>query len=251
MNTNVRRGLVFGCILITLLSAGVPVIAQGVTKDSHPNLTAAQLLIELAIEKLTAAQVANAHNLGGHAESAKRFLNQALKETTLALELLSSRASALFQLAGNGTSQQIDAAIKGGADLNAPSENGETPLMAALFNPNAGVVETLLKAGAKVNAQQNDGETALIYASMSGRPETIAMLLKAGASVNTQDENGVSALMWAAQYNQNPDAVTTLLKAGADARAKSKEGKAAIDYAANNSILVGTEAFRMLQQVSR
>jgi len=128
-----------------------------------------------------------------------------------------AQTSDFFQLVSNGTAQQVQAAIKNGADVNAQDKDGKTPLMAAVLNPNAGVIDTLLKAGANINAQQNDGGTALMYAAISNPPEMIA----------------------------------TLLNAGTDAKAKDREGKTALDHAKDNEKLKGTDAYRQLQEASQ
>lgn len=123
-----------------------------------------------------------------------------------------------FQLAGNGTPQQVQAALNNGADVNAPDKDGKTPLMAAAFNPNSEVIVTLLKAGANINAQDNDGGTPLI---------------------------------WAAAFNQNPDVILMLLRAGADPKAKTKEGQTALDLAQSNAKLKASDAYRQLQAASQ
>jgi hypothetical protein len=61
--------------------------AQNVSGKRHPNLNAAQRLVDQAINKITAAQQANEWDLKGHAEKAKQLLDQAnaeLKQAALA-----------------------------------------------------------------------------------------------------------------------------------------------------------------------
>lgn len=52
----------------------------------HPNLLEAQKAIELAWEKISAAQTANEFDMGGHAVKAKEHLAQARTEIKLAAE---------------------------------------------------------------------------------------------------------------------------------------------------------------------
>jgi len=52
--------------------------------QKHPNLAAAQELINKAFLKITAAQKANEFDLGGHAGKAKDYLDQATSELKLA-----------------------------------------------------------------------------------------------------------------------------------------------------------------------
>lgn len=71
-------------IVIALMFTGVTVYAANVNKNLHPNLAAAQVFIEKAIEKVTAAQKANEFDLNGHAVKAKALLDQAYDEIKLA-----------------------------------------------------------------------------------------------------------------------------------------------------------------------
>ena len=61
--------------------------AENVSGRRHPNINAAQRLVEQAFNKITAAQQANEFDLKGHAEKAKQLLDQAnaeLKQAALA-----------------------------------------------------------------------------------------------------------------------------------------------------------------------
>jgi hypothetical protein len=60
------------------LSSGVA-LAKG-PLAGHPNLKAAHHHVKQAIEKVTAAQVANEFDMEGHAAKAKELLEQAEKE---------------------------------------------------------------------------------------------------------------------------------------------------------------------------
>ncbi len=157
----------------------------------------------------------------------------------------------LVQLAGSGTVQQVQEAIKNGADVNAADKDGKAPLMAATFNTDGGVLNVLLEAGANVNARQPDGGTALMYAAVSNPPQVITTLLNAGAHVNDQDQDGGTPLIWAATFNPNPEVILILLKAGADPKAKTTEGKTAFDLVQENANLKGTEAYRQLQDATK
>jgi len=79
---NVRR-IVFGSVLsLTMFAAGFTV-AQG---PRHPNLMAAQRLIDQAFDRITAAQQANEWDMSGHAAKAKDLLSEASREVKLAAE---------------------------------------------------------------------------------------------------------------------------------------------------------------------
>jgi hypothetical protein len=53
---------------------------QNVSAKRHPNLAAAQRLVDQAFAKVSAAQDANEFDLGGHAAKAKQLLDEANKE---------------------------------------------------------------------------------------------------------------------------------------------------------------------------
>jgi uncharacterized protein YqfA (UPF0365 family) len=84
MTQRVVRNLVTGGVAIGILSICVAMYGQKVSKALHPNLAAAQTFIEKAKDKLTAAQVANEYDMGGHAAKAKALLDQAYAEVKLA-----------------------------------------------------------------------------------------------------------------------------------------------------------------------
>jgi outer membrane murein-binding lipoprotein Lpp len=77
-------------IVGSLLLAGGIAVAQrpkeNVSARRHPNLAAAQRLIEQAWQKLGAAQQANEFDMGGHAAKAKELIDQANREIKLAAE---------------------------------------------------------------------------------------------------------------------------------------------------------------------
>jgi ankyrin repeat protein len=124
-----------------------------------------------------------------------------------------------FKLCEEGSLQQITEAIENGANVNARSIYGETPLMAA--------------AASNLN------------------PEVITSLVKAGADVNAKENRGFTSLMWAAWKNPNPEVIITLLENGADPKEKNNYGRIALSYARENEQLNNSEALKKLEEVSR
>ena len=57
-------------------------------------------------------------------------------------------------------------------------------------------------------------------------------------------------LMWAA-FGGRAEAIKLLLNAGADVNIRDDEGKRAVDYARREDKLRGTDALRLLEQLSR
>ena len=74
------RTVVFGSIAgLTLLTSGF-LAGQDVSWRRHPNLAAAQRLIDQAYAKISAAQDANEFDMDGHAAKAKGLLEEANRE---------------------------------------------------------------------------------------------------------------------------------------------------------------------------
>ncbi|MDR1740967.1 MAG: ankyrin repeat domain-containing protein [Synergistaceae bacterium] len=113
-------------------------------------------------------------------------------------------------LCAAGTPEDVQKAIADGANVNAQSNGGWTPLtIAAASNPNPGAVSALIKAGADVNAVTNTtaGEWTplMLAAAYNGNPEVISALLKAGADPKAKDNNGVSVLAYANENDNLKD----------------------------------------------
>ena len=82
---NARKVFLSSALVLGLVACGVTT-AQRVNVDPnrHPNLAAAQALIDQAYERINAAQHANEFDMGGHAARAKDLLMQANREIKLA-----------------------------------------------------------------------------------------------------------------------------------------------------------------------
>jgi F0F1-type ATP synthase membrane subunit b/b' len=82
-------GVIVGLMLVTGAVFARPV--RNVSNSKHPNLAAAQQLIQEAFDKMTAAQQANEFDLGGHAKTAKDLLDQANKEIKQAAQTANTK----------------------------------------------------------------------------------------------------------------------------------------------------------------
>ena len=151
----------------------------------------------------------------------------------------------------SGTAQEVERAIKDGANVHARSSDGFTALMAAaLSNPRADVISVLLQNGLDVNHQSEKGQTALIAAvTYNLNPEVAYVLLNNGADVNIKDESGWTALLAAAWRNPYPEIISELLRYGADANATIGKIRA-IDYARVNTSLRNTQAYQELKKAT-
>jgi Ankyrin repeats (3 copies)/Ankyrin repeats (many copies) len=99
------------------------------------------------------------------------------------------------------------------AYINARDEDGETPLFWASGGHNfkdGSVVQLLLEHGADINAQSQIGWTPLHVASFNGVLEVVRLLLEHGADVEAKDYSGKTALQIAAE--EGHDEVVELLR---------------------------------------
>lgn len=190
----------------------------------------------------------------------------------------------LHAAAASGDLAALEAAIRGGADIEAPMvdstgdslRSGMTPLVIAASEGSVECVRALTKAGAKTESRGADGRTALIYAAGWGDAAKVEALLEAGARVDARANDGWTALMFAAargevgsvraltsngadvnaanKWRQTPlmaaartgsvEKVGALLEAGAIASQQDQDGNTALAIAASSE--VGVEALEAL-----
>lgn len=187
--------------------------------------------------------------------------------------------------ANDNNTDVVSVLLEAGADVNAKSSEGGTPLIvasirnqenvkvlldagaevnvrdgegvmalgyAAMYADEASVIEILIAAGADVHARDDWGYTALMNASLNTENERVIIeLIEAGADVNARTDNTVTALMIAAKNTTNPKVIMALLDSKADAWVIDSEGYSVLDYAKDNKALSGTKAYEMLVEASR
>jgi hypothetical protein len=86
MKSPFLRNLVIGCVLVGFFLGCATAPSQRVSYRRHPNLAEAQMSIERAENKISAAQEANEFDMDGHAAKAKELLSRAHTEIKLAAE---------------------------------------------------------------------------------------------------------------------------------------------------------------------
>jgi hypothetical protein len=76
-------GLLFGSLGYAQnggMGGGMKPPSENISAKRHPNLAAAQKHLDMAFEKIQAAQAANEWDLAGHAQKAKELIDQASRE---------------------------------------------------------------------------------------------------------------------------------------------------------------------------
>ena len=137
--------------------------------------------------------------------------------------------------ASAGGVELIDLLVGAGAGLDEETDDGITPLMAAVRVANDDAVAHLVGLGADVTVRSVHGNTALLFASdgekeWNRNPTTvdrmercIQVLADAGADVNAANDNAETPLLWATRgFHSGP--VELLLALGADPQSRSLGG---------------------------
>jgi len=124
--------------------------------------------------------------------------------------------------------------VKHGADVNAVTQQGDTPLLDAASVGSYEGVTFLLKKGARLDAVNVRGETALYLAAPHHNMKLIDFLCKHGADVNLKTKSADTPLHMAA-YGFNTDCVKLLLRLKADPAVRDASGQTPLHCAATSN----------------
>lgn len=137
---------------------------------------------------------------------------------------VNGRFTALLMATQANRVQAAKTLIELGADVNAGSTLGATPLHVAAGNNNIEIVDLLIAHEANPNAQDYDGITPLHKAAQYGHVEVIERLLAKGADIHARtSRQGLTPLHWLAFWG-NSSAADTLLEHGSDINARDNRG---------------------------
>ncbi len=128
-------------------------------------------------------------------------------------------ATLLMHAAAFGSLEEMRSLLAAKADVNARNAFDATALLWAARDP--AKVSLLLAHGAEVNAQSKQGRTPLIVAA-AGSSESVRLLLARGADVQAHDAIGVTALMSAALAG-DLESVQSLVEKGVDVNAEASK----------------------------
>ncbi len=143
----------------------------------------------------------------------------------------SADRSQVFRIATGNSTKDLRQFIEAAGDINRTTQDGNTLLHCACYNPNPGSVRFLLEQGADANARNRWGETPLHVACRLGHDRVSFILLKYSADINARDGSGRTPLNWACR-NGSLETVTLLLSKGADPHIPDDHGSTAVEYAA-------------------
>jgi ankyrin repeat protein len=102
----------------------------------------------------------------------------------------------LMLAAIRGSLLMVQALVKRGAAVNRP---GWTPLHYACSGPDHGVAAFLIAQGAELNARSENGTTPLMMAARYGGGDLVPLLLRAGAEPRAANEQELTAADFAAR----------------------------------------------------
>ncbi|CAN0378928.1 unnamed protein product, partial [Ectocarpus fasciculatus] len=143
------------------------------------------------------------------------------------------RMTALDMAAARGHFGVVQVLVGNGGDARAHNHGGYTALHCAAFHEHGGeVVDVLLDAGADINAKTLDGMTPLLLSAMYHNDETMVALLKRGGNVNETRDIGdkLSVLHWACFPHPGVDRTLDLLmRWGASETALDTNGRTPSD----------------------
>jgi ankyrin repeat protein len=117
---------------------------------------------------------------------------------------------ALHTAAQAGPYAALERLLSEGADVNARSSAGETPLMLAAARGRLDVIGLLIDRGADVNAVTDAGNTALMLAAARGQVDAARALMERGARTDHRNKFGLGVADWA-KWSQRHGELLTLL----------------------------------------
>ncbi len=125
----------------------------------------------------------------------------------------------------------IKSLVEAGADVNAKTERGETPLLKAVSRRNKRVIQYYLSRGAKIDVK--DREKMLFAACFGNHKFLVEKLLKLGVNVNAKNKYDRTPLFGAINKKADIEIIKLLINSGADIHIRAKRGESLLNTAAS------------------
>lgn len=138
----------------------------------------------------------------------------------------------IFSVAGN-KAEAVRKLLEYNPDIDKFTTGDETPLLIAVKNGNLTIAEILIRGGANIDLSNRKGVSALHLASIDGDFEMTDLLCYYGADVNLKSNDGTTPLMasiWAGYH----DVADLLIYNGANLEARDRNGFTPFLIAAQN-----------------
>ena len=170
----------------------------------------------------------------GNVDSARLLLEYGLNPTVVDVIKRQDDTGSLHSAAVLCHAPSVSGTYKDEALIDAPADDGTTPLITASFKGCLPVVIALTEEGADVEAVGMHGMTALMAAAASGHTKVVQKLIKkGGAKVNRQHRfAGSTALHMAAEMGY-ADVIVELCKNKANVTARTSLGSTPLHVAAD------------------
>jgi len=114
----------------------------------------------------------------------------------------------LIDASKDGDTNKVEELLDRGANIEARSWYGNTPLSCAAINTDYDTVVLLLDRGAYINTSNNDGDTPMILAVSDYNKRIVKILLEYGADIKIHNKDKTNCLenecngVWKEEYTQ-------------------------------------------------
>ena len=145
------------------------------------------------------------------------------------------RAEEIHEAAKKGDIPALKAILERNPEqINAPGENGRSPLQEALWAKQGGAARFLIEAGADVNWKDSEGFVPLGFACAVGDVATAALLIDHGAKIDAAGSVQGYIPLHIAALRGHADVVRLLADKGARLDLRSMDGKTPLAVAVEN-----------------